>query len=312
MKMISPYGSTCVTGRALLVAALATLTLATGAWSETVTKEARFLGKLETWDYGPAMRAVASKFTGTEGVVLHLGDSITFASPYTAWARNGRGKTPEDEAILEWSHCGEKDGRDGWYLASHEVGEFWSHTAAGGIRADQFLAGGYAGLPSLAEIIDTYNPQVAIVMLGTNDAWQGRSAGDYAADMQTIVAQLLANGTVAIISTTPPMCPAPELGEQYNEKLWELAQRHDLPVIDFCGEIVARGAGGRWDGTLLGKADPHPTASRAGVTPESEPTPENLRESGYLLRGWLSVKKLTEVKDRIWDSERDNNCQNGG
>ena len=39
---------------------------------------------------------------------------------------------------------------------------------------------------------------------------------------------------------------------------------------------------------------------RAGVTPESEPTPENLRESGYLLRGWLSVKKLIEVRERVW------------
>jgi hypothetical protein len=37
------------------------------------------------------------------------------------------------------------------------------------------------------------------------------------------------------------------------------------------------------------------------VTPESEPTPENLRESGYLLRGWLSVKKLAEVKARAID-----------
>jgi hypothetical protein len=39
------------------------------------------------------------------------------------------------------------------------------------------------------------------------------------------------------------------------------------------------------------------------VTPESEPTAENLRESGYLLRGWLSVKKLIEVRGRVWEMD---------
>ncbi|MCJ7822761.1 MAG: hypothetical protein MUQ26_06785, partial [Armatimonadetes bacterium] len=58
---------------------------------------------------------------------------------------------------------------------------------------------------------------------------------------------------------------------------------------------------GTWNGTLLNQDDPHPTADRADVTPESEPTPENLRESGYLLRGWLSVRKLAEVKARAID-----------
>jgi lysophospholipase L1-like esterase len=257
-RMISAEKHRCVAGHALLVMALVVFTPSAGARPAEVGEEAGLLGQAESWDYGPAMREVASKFTGTGGVVLHLGDSITFASPYTAWARNGRGKTSEDEAVLTWSHCGEQNDLDGWHLASREVGEFWSHTAAGGIRADQFLAGGYAGLPSLADIIQAYHPQVAVVMLGTNDAWQGRSAEAYAADMDAIVGELLRHGTVPILSTIPPMPPAPELGEQYNAALWQLAQRHELPVIDFCGEIIARGRGGRWNGTLLQKDDPHP------------------------------------------------------
>lgn len=261
-----------------------------------------FLGARETWDYGPAMRAVACRFTGTEGVVLHLGDSITYASPYTQWARDGRGKSPEEEATLTWSHCGERNELDGWYLASYEAGDFWSYTAASGIRADQFIAGGYAGFTSLDQIVETYNPQLAIVMLGTNDAWQGRPVGAYAADMETIISRLLANGTVVIVSTIPPMVPAPALAEQYNEQIWKLAERHELPVIDYYGEIVARRPDGTWNGTLLNRDDPHPTAARAGVTPTSEPTPENLRESGYLLRGWLSVEKLIEVKRRVIDA----------
>jgi lysophospholipase L1-like esterase len=290
-------------GRLAILVVGAAVVLAMAAGCRPDREEPR-MGSTETresWDYAPAMREVGERFTGTEGVVLHLGDSITFASPYTAWARQGRGKAPEDEAVLRWSHCGEENDLDGWYLAHHDLGEYWSYTAAGGVRADQFLAGGYGGLPSLAEMLEKYNPQVAIVMLGTNDAWSGRPVEDYVRDMTEIIGLLLDNGTVPILSTIPPMAPAPELAEQYNEELWKLAERHALPVVDFHGEILARRPGGTWNGTLLNKDDPHPTASRAGVTPESEPTPENLRESGYLLRGWLSVRKLAEVKARALD-----------
>ena len=260
------------------------------------------VGSAESWDYASAMKKVAKKFSGTEGVVLHLGDSITFAAPYTAWAGNGRGKTAEDEAVLKWSHCGERNDLDGWYLASHEVGDFWSRTAAGGIRADQFLAGGYAGLLSLDEMLARYSPQIAIVMFGTNDAWQGRRADEFAGDMSRIIRALLENGAIPILSTIPPMIPAPELGDRYNAELWKLAEHHKLPVIDFHGEIVGRRMDGSWNGAILNQDDPHPTDSRAGVTPESEPTPENLKENGYLLRGWLSVKKLVEVKRRVLDA----------
>ena len=254
-----------------------------------------FVGRRESWDYAAAMKEVAQHFVGTEGVVLHLGDSITFDASYRAWALTGRGKTPEDEAILRWSHCGERNERDGWYLASR--------TAASGVRADQYLAGGFKGLLSLDDIVKKYNPQVAIVMLGTNDSWQGRPVNDYASDMNRIIRRLLENGTVPILSTIPPMVPARELGDQYNAELWKLAEHYQLPVIDFHGEIIGRRPDGSWNGALLYEDDPHPTENRAGVTPESEPTPENLRESGYLLRGWLSVKKLIEVRERVWGAE---------
>ena len=261
-----------------------------------------FLGRRESWDYGSAMMKVSKRFTGTGGVVLHLGDSITYASPYTAWARQGKGQADDDRALLRWSHCGQENDQDGWWLAHVETGKGGSHTAAGGVRADKYLAGGFKGLPPLDEIVRRYNPQVAVLMLGTNDAWMNRSASEYSRDMDTIVSRLLANGTVVILSTIPPLIDNPKLAEQYNEALWRLAAQHGLPVIDFHGEITARRPGMSWDGTLMVKGDGHPSAQANGATSESEPTPENLRESGYLLRGWLSVKKLEEVKSRVLDT----------
>jgi hypothetical protein len=74
-------------------------------------------------------------------------------------------------------------------------------------------------------------------------------------------------------------------------------------MIDYEREILIRRPND-WNGTLLGKDDEHPTAttgSENGVTARSVPTDENLRNSGYLLRGWLSVKKIGEVKRRVLD-----------
>ena len=39
----------------------------------------------------------------------------------------------------------------------------------------------------------------------------------------------------------------------------------------------------------------------AGVTVSSAPTEANLRECGYLLRGWLSVRKVVAVKASVID-----------
>ena len=47
----------------------------------------------EKWDYVAPMKKVAARFRGVEGVVLHVGGSMTIANPYGTWARSGKGKT---------------------------------------------------------------------------------------------------------------------------------------------------------------------------------------------------------------------------
>src|SRR5690606_27917405 len=58
----------------------------------------------QAWDYADAMRTVAARFRGTQGKVIHIGCSDTIANPYTTWARQGKGKTDEDRAVLAWMH----------------------------------------------------------------------------------------------------------------------------------------------------------------------------------------------------------------
>src|SRR5437016_3969379 len=75
----------------------------------------------EGWDYAAPMKKVAAKFRGQEGVVLHVGGSMTIANPYGTWPRSGKGKTAADEAILKWMHTEAKDKTDGWWLCRTEL-----------------------------------------------------------------------------------------------------------------------------------------------------------------------------------------------
>jgi hypothetical protein len=120
--------------------------------------------------------------------------------------------------------------------------------------------------------------------------------------MEAVVDAIVSRGVVPVVSTIPPHVHRPELARSYNEALREIARRRGLPLIDFEREILARRPRD-WDGTLLNRGDVHPTAESGGAGPASEPTKENLRNSGYLLRGWLSVKKITEVKRAVFDKQ---------
>lgn len=256
----------------------------------------------EGWDYAEAMRKVAARFTGKEGVVLHIGDSITYANPYSQWGRGGKGKTKQDQATCKWMHTGAGNELDGWYLCSVDRPGGRSDTAVGGIRADQFLTGGKSGIPALADLIKKYNPRMVVLMLGTNDASAGRKPAEYKADMTQAVDLILANGSIPILSTLPPHPGRLDLVPRYNVALKEIGKEKQIPMIDYGGEILKRRPTD-WNGTLLAKNDVHPTASQGGATASSEPTEDNLKNSGYLLRGWLSVQKIAEVKGRVLDQK---------
>ncbi|HEX5446881.1 MAG TPA: SGNH/GDSL hydrolase family protein, partial [Pirellulales bacterium] len=255
----------------------------------------------ETWDYVPAMQKVAARFHGRTGVVLHVGDSITYSNPYGQWARSGQGHTEADQAALNWMHTGRDDDSDGWWLCrfDHPDGGR-SYTAAGGMRLDELLAGS-KGVEPLEALLSRYQPQMLVLMIGTNDVSRGQAVADYRADLERAIQTVLDRGVVLILSTIPPHHARQQLAEQCNQAIRQLAKKHGLPLIDFEREILKRRPTD-WNGTLLNKDDVHPTAGNDKLNAASAPTEENLRSCGYLLRGWLSVRKIAEVKRRAIDT----------
>ena len=158
-----------------------------------------------------------------------------------------------------------------------------------------------ANAAEAVSIMKKYQPQMVVLMMGTNDASQGRAVEDYTKDAAQAVETILATGAIPILSTIPPHIGRLELSKSYNESLRKLARERKLPLIDYEREILTRRPDD-WNGTLLGKNDVHPTAEtggEGGVKASSAPTEENLRSSGYLLRGWLSVRKIGEVKRTV-------------
>ena len=165
---------------------------------------------------------------------------------------------------------------------------------------DQLLKGGRGSHPTLKRMLEQYRPQIAVLMLGTNDVSAGRKLVDFQRDAATAVETILNAGCICILSTIPPHPGNPRLSGEYNDALRKLAADRELPLVDYEREILKRRPED-WNGTLMNRDDPHPSAYFDGVSSAAEPTAENLRASGYLLRGWLSVKKIAEVKREVID-----------
>src|SRR5262249_15304360 len=149
-------------------------------------------------------KKVAAKFNGIEGVVIHVGGSMTIANPYTDWARNGKGKTPADEAILKWTHTNTKDKKDGWWLCRMEVVNYRAYTSESGLESPMLFAGGKRGLPTLEKMLGDYQPRMVTIECGIYDVENKRPLADYEKNMGKALDLILDKGAIPILNTIPP------------------------------------------------------------------------------------------------------------
>jgi hypothetical protein len=225
--------------------------------------------------------------------------------------------------------------RNGWYLADADTTSQRGMTSSGGLSAGELLSGSGNGGPDMLPTSDavaarqtlvdpTYtgnldidtlvaafgDAQFAVVMLGTNDPSNPANL----AALSSIVDKLEAQHIVAILSTIPPRNDgySNDLNVQFNAAVRDLARARSLPLIDFYQEILLRRPGTTWFGTLISSDGVHPTGSGGGFSSSSNPyapggdpgthtTGEAASNVGYLLRSWLTIQKLKEVKQHVID-----------
>jgi hypothetical protein len=168
-------------------------------------------------------------------------------------------------------------------------------------------------------MLDQYNPEIVIMMLGTNDVSQNRTTAAFKTDLEDLIGHILyqgwvdatnahgaLRGAVPIISTL-----SPKNGQDvtpYNTEIVNLCTQYHLPIIDFYGEIMQRQPI-NWLGTLIDYKAPnwdgiHPSADGGGYNQASDPYASGgaaLAQSGYLLRDYLSVQKVKSVKAQVID-----------
>lgn len=236
------------------------------------------------------------------------------------------------------SNNGDTSNKNGFYLAAADTSGIRGMTAASGLDTIEALSGDgnggtampvesdpatartrvadgatYTGNLNFYTMAAAFNDaQFAVVMLGTNDMSAGRAVNTTINNLAGIVDALEARNIVVILSTIPPHPTQGALATSYNAAIRTLAQSRQLPLIDFEAEILARRPGTTWNGTLLVLNDVHPSASGGGFDSASSPyldggdsathlTGTSCSNVGYLLRSWLTVQKLKEVKSYVVD-----------
>jgi hypothetical protein len=238
--------------------------------------------------------------------------------------------------VADWSATNtDTTSKSGWYLTGADTTTQRGMTSSSGLTTGELVQGccnngpampssttpatarqiianpTYTGNLQIDTLVASFSDaQFAVLMLGTNDP--GNPNG--LADLGTIVDKLEAAGILTVLSTIPPRNDgvSNQLNIDFNAGIRSMAQARSLPLIDYYQEILWRRPGTTWFTTLIGSDGLHPTGDRAGFTVTSDPyspggdpatltTGDAASNVGYLLRSWLTIQKLKEVKRYVVD-----------
>lgn len=238
-----------------------------------------------------AMRKVHAKSTGEKGVLVHLGDSITYSMAYFAPLQySGNAKLPPD-ARRALNLVDGHIKKECYRWKGPDKGNYSGQTAAWG-----------------TENVDRWNaelkPEVVLIMFGTNDIRRG-TIDAHEKNLRQLTRKCLDNGVVVILSTIPPMHGHDEKVRQAVELQRKVAAELNVPLIDFYAHVVNRRSND-WDGALpqfesFGQWEVPTIISRDGVHPSNpgawkgDYTEEGLCRNGNVLRTYLTLMSYSEV-----------------
>ncbi|MHC4938991.1 MAG: GDSL-type esterase/lipase family protein [Planctomycetota bacterium] len=238
-----------------------------------------------------AMRAVHAKSTGLPGTLLHLGDSITYSMAYFAPLQYAADAKMSDETRAALQLVDGYMKKDCYQWKGADKGNYSGQTAAWGLK-------------NINRWIRDLQPEVAVVMFGTNDIRDGPPA-KHARNLRALVQACLDRGVIVILTTIPPRHAH---GRQVDEVVAiqrKIAADLSVPLIDFHAHVLNRRPED-WDGALERFSDHEkwqvPTIiSRDGVhlsNPKEwqrDFTENALARNGNSLRSYLTALAYAEV-----------------
>ena len=256
------------------------------------------------------MRKAHAKWKGTKGSFSQYGDSITVTMAFWTPLRYSKPKNCDEAASKAYDTVRKHLFEDSWRKWK---GPAWGCQGSTTIR---WAFGNIDGWQK------KMNPESAVTMWGTNDAYLGPQVPVYTEMYTAVIDRILADGGVPIITTLPP---------RYTQRsnpgafltVWNfrlatiyIARARKVPMIDLWAEMVSRRPED-WDGkmkkfkdqgykgynvpTMMAGDGIHPSNFKELTGDWSE---EGLRKNGFNLRNCLTLKKWHEVYTRVLAPEQ--------
>jgi hypothetical protein len=255
---------------------------------------------LGAWEFGvngkdwiEPMRKVHARFRGAPGTFTQLGDSITYSAAF--WSPLG-GPPKNMGPVVEGNYRLVR-GR----LKPEGLGQKGPAFGNQGSMTIQWAR------ENISNWLTTLNPEVAVLLFGSNDVGQPVTAEEYEKAVREVVAACLTNGTVVLLTTPPPQSVRLERCLEFAAAVRRVASEWQVPLVDYGHEILSRrpfdwdgsSAGFKNDGadiyevlTLISKDGVHPSNPRRYFHDFSE---EALAISGYGLRNYLTMTAYAKV-----------------
>ena len=278
--------------RFCLVLATAAVSLLITAAPAGLAAEAQLVEADDAWV--ASMKTVQEKFKGQRGTFAQFGDSITVSRAFWFGLRYAPKNTSPQMAqalglvkdyMLEdcWDWKGPEFGSQGRMTIR------WAHQNVG-------------------NWLDDLNPEVTLMMFGTNDL-SSLDLAEYETKTRQVVQKCLDNGTIVILSTIPPKHGQAEKAATFADAVRRIAREMQLPLTDYHAEILKRRPDD-WDGatdqfrqyqgydvpTLIARDGVHPSNPQKYANDYSD---EALHKNGFSLRNYLTLMKYAEVIEKV-------------
>jgi len=234
------------------------------------------------------MRQAHARWKGTKGTFAQYGDSISITMAFWTPLLYGERKGGPPEMHQALATAREYIHRPCW---RQWKGPQW------GNNGNMTIAWAFANIGAWQEKM---NPEVAVILFGTNDFGYGPHPPIYTEMYAAVVDRCLADGTIPIITTLPPH------GRQkgsfsglvrvadLRQAAIAVAKAKNVPLIDFYSELIKRQPE-KWREILIPDGL-HPSYPKQY---QRDWTEEGLKHSGYTLRNYLTLKTWYEIYRKI-------------